>query len=125
VAGFHAGQIVLADRHDATPTEPNKLCPAVVIEDEALFGPTYPAVILVPLTEHAELAIPSLSVPIAPTPENGCTKPCYASSHFVTAASAARVRATPSRVTPKELARIRRQVATAIGVESSLRTKGG
>lgn len=115
MAGFHAGQIVIADWRDATPTEPNKLRPAVVIEDDALFGPNYPAVILVPLTEHAELALPSLSVPIMPTPENGCTKPCHAVSHFVTAASVARVRATPSRITAEELARIRRQVATAIG----------
>jgi mRNA interferase MazF len=116
VAGFHAGQIVIADWRDATPTEPNKLRPAVVIEDDALFAPSYPAVILVPLTEHAELALPSLSVPIMPTPENGCTKPCYAVSHFVTATSAARVRATPSHITTEELARIRGQIATAIGL---------
>ena len=116
MADFHAGQIVIADWRDAMPTEPNKLRPAVVIEDDALFGPSYPAVILGPLTEHAALAVPSLSVPIAPTPENGCTKPCYALSHFVTAASAARVRATPSHITADELGRIRGQVAIAIGV---------
>ena len=116
MAGFRAGQIVIADWRDATPKEANKLRPAIVIEDDALFGPGYPAVILVPLTEQAALAIPSLSVPIDPTAENGCATRCYAVSHFVTTTAAARVRATGSSIRPEELARIRRQVALAIGL---------
>ena len=116
MAGFRAGQIVIADWRDATPKAANKLRPAVVIEDDALFGPGYPAVILVPLTEQAELAMPSLSVAIDPTPENGCKTRCYAAAHFVTATAAARVRATGSVIGAAELARIRRQVALAIGL---------
>ena len=61
---LHAGQIVLADwRGDALPKEPNKLRPAVVVEDDGLFAPSYPNAILVPLTEDANFAIRELSVP--------------------------------------------------------------
>ena len=116
---LRAGQIVLADwRGDAMPKEPNKRRPAVVVEDDALFVPSYPNVILVPLTEDAALAIPDLSVTIDPTTENGCSKPCWAVSHLVTTTSKSRLRATPSRITSEQLASIRRQIAVAIGIES-------
>jgi mRNA interferase MazF len=115
---FRAGQIVLADwRGDALPKEPNKRRPAVVVEDEALFAPEYPNVILVPLTEDAALAIPDLSVAIAPTAENGRRKPCWAVSHLVATTSKARLTATPSRIAPTQLAAIRRQVGLAVGLE--------
>jgi len=114
---LHAGQIILADwRGDALPKEPNKRRPAVVVEDDGLFAPAYPNVILVPLTEDAALAIPDLSVPIAPTAENGCGKMCWAVSHLVATASKARLRATRSRITPGQLAAIRRQIAIAVGL---------
>lgn len=113
-----AGQIVLANwRRDALPKEPNKRRPAVVVEDDGLFDPAYPNVILVPLTEDAALAIPDLSVAIAPTAENGCGKPCWAVSHLVATTSKARLRATPSRITQDQLAAIRRQIALTIGIE--------
>jgi PemK-like, MazF-like toxin of type II toxin-antitoxin system len=78
---FKPGQIVLADWRDAPPKEPNKLRPAIVVEDSELFGPSYPNVILVPLADEDELVIPELALPIEPTPENGCTKLCYALAH--------------------------------------------
>jgi mRNA interferase MazF len=115
---LRAGQIVLADwRGDAMPKEPNKRRPAVVVEDEGLFAPTYPNAILVPLTEDAALAIPDLSVAIAPTAENGCSKPCWAVSHLVATTSKARLHATPSHITPGQLTAIRRQIVLAVGVE--------
>jgi len=117
LAGFSGGQIVLADWRDALPKEPNKLRPAVVVEDETLFDPAYPNVILVPLTEDQRLAIPDLSVAIDPTPQNGCSKRCYALSHCVATTSAARVRPTESRVADDQLFAIRRQIALAIGLE--------
>ena len=49
MAAFEAGQIVIADWRDAIPREPNKLRPAVAIEDTALFDSLYPDVILFPL----------------------------------------------------------------------------
>lgn len=113
---LRAGQIVLADwRGDALPREPNKRRPAVVVEDDGLFAPSYPNALLVPLTEDSGLAIPDLSVAIAPTPENGCTKSCWAVSHLVATTSKARLRTTPSYVTASQLAAIRQQIALAIG----------
>jgi mRNA interferase MazF len=117
MAGFSGGQIVVADWRDALPKEPNKLRPAVVVEDETLFDPAYPNVILVPLTEDQRLAIPDLSVAIDPTPQNGCTKRCYALSHCVATTSANRVRQTSSKIAEDELMAIRRQIAMAIGLE--------
>ncbi len=114
---LRAGQIVLADwRGDALPREPNKLRPAIVVEDDGLFAPTYPNAILVPLTEDAGLAIPDLSVAISPTAENGCSKPCWAVSHLVATTSKLRLRTTPSRVTSEQLGAVRRQVALAVGI---------
>ena len=90
-----AGQIVLADwRGDALPKEPNKRRPAVVVEDDGLFAPAYPNAILVPLTDDASLVIPDLAVLIAPTPENGCSKPCWAVSHLVATTSKLRLQST-------------------------------
>lgn len=115
---LHAGQIVLADwRGDALPKEPDKLRPAVVVEDYGMFAPNYPNAILLPLTEDETFAIPELSVPIAPNDENGCSKPCWAVSHLVATTAKARLRATASRVTQDQLARIRRQIAFAVGIE--------
>jgi mRNA-degrading endonuclease toxin of MazEF toxin-antitoxin module len=114
---LRAGDIVLADwRGDALPKEPNKLRPAVVVEDDELFAPSYPNAILVPLTDDRALAIPDLSVAIAPTAENGCPKPCWAVSHLVATTSKKRLRATQSRITPAQLRAIRQQVALAIGL---------
>jgi mRNA interferase MazF len=115
---LRAGQIVLADwRGDALPKEPNKRRPAVLVEDDGLFLPAYPNAILVPLTEDAALAIPDLAVAISPTPENGCSKPCWAVSHLVATTSKMRLQATPSRITEDQLTAIRRQIALAIGFE--------
>jgi len=116
VADFPAGQIVLADWRDALPKEPNKLRPAIVVENNRLFAPEFPNVILVPLSEDHELAAPELSLIIEPTPENGCPSRCHALSSVVTATSTARVRPTGSRITTDQLAEIRRQIGLAIGL---------
>ena len=116
MAQFRAGQIVIADWRDARPKEANRVRPAVVVEDSDLFADTYPNVILVPLTNDARLAIADLSVVIDPTPENGCPATCHALSHSVTTTSIARVTATGSRITPEQLARIRRQIGISIGL---------
>jgi len=114
---LRAGQIVLADwRGDALPKEPNKRRPAVVVEDDGLFAPSYPNAILVPLTEDAALAIPDLAVAIAPSAQNGCPHPCWAVSHLVATTAKARLRPTASRITDEQLAAIRRQIALAVGI---------
>lgn len=112
-----AGQIVLVDWRDALPTEPNKRRPALVVEDSELFDDSYPKLILVPLEEDPHLAIADLSVPILPTPENGCTKACYALAYHVTTTSKQRITATPSRITEAQLVEIRRLIGVAIGLE--------
>ena len=111
-----AGQIVIADWRDALPKEPNKLRPAVVVEDDELFDPTYPNVILVPLSEDQRLAIADLSVVIEPSAENGCTKRCWALAHCVTTTSTARLRPTGRRIAPDQVSAIRRRIALAIGL---------
>jgi mRNA interferase MazF len=117
LAGFAQGQIVLVDWRDALPKEPNKLRPAIVVEDGELFGSSYPNVILVPLSEDRKLAPLDLLLPIDPTPENGCTKRCYALSCYPATTSMQRVRPTESCILPEQLEIIRRQIALAIGVE--------
>ena len=110
---------MLADwRGDALPKEPNKLRPAVVVEDDGLFAPGYPNAILVLLTDDAALVIPDLAGAKSPATENGCAKPCWAASHLVATTSKHRLTTTPSRVTTEQLATIRRQVALAVGVEA-------
>ena len=116
MAGFVAGQIVIADWRDALPKEPNRRRPAIVVEDNDLFAAAYPNVILVPLTSDAQLAIAELSVVIAPTPENGCAENCHALSHCVTTTSVSRITPTASQITPEQLARIRRQIGISIGL---------
>jgi uncharacterized protein YifN (PemK superfamily) len=58
-----------------------------------------------------------LSVAVAPTAENGCSKPCWAVSHLVATTSKARLRAMQSHITPDQLTAIRRQIALVVGVE--------
>jgi len=116
VTALLPGQIVIADWRDALPKEPNKRRPAVVVDGDDLFGASYPNVILVPLSEDIQLAIPDLSLAIDPTAENGCTRRCYALSHCLSARSKSRVTETASQVTADQLTTIRRQIAMAIGL---------
>ncbi len=113
---YRAGQIVLVDWRDALPKEPSKRRPAVVVEDSELFDPAYPNLVLVPLAEDPHLAIQDLSVRIAPTPENGCAKPCHALAHHVATTSKRRVTPTGSRVTDAQLAEIRKLVGVTVGL---------
>lgn len=113
---LRAGQIVIADWRDARRSEANRLRPAIVVEDSELFDPAYPNVVLVPITEDARLGIADLSVPIAPTPGNGCTKPCFALATHVTATAKARIRPTESAITPDQLAAIRARIGIALGL---------
>jgi mRNA interferase MazF len=117
VAAFTAGQIVLVDWRDALPREPNKLRPAIVVEDDELFDSAYPNLILVPLSRDPYMAPPDLALAIEPTPENGCTGRCYALSCYVATTSVKRVQPTSSYVRPDQVAVVRRQIAMAIGLE--------
>jgi mRNA-degrading endonuclease toxin of MazEF toxin-antitoxin module len=113
---FRAGQIVIVDWREALPKEPGKRRPAIVVEDGDLFDPSYPNLILVPLTDDSRLAIADLSVLIPPSPTNGCSEPGHALAHHVTTASKARPFATACRVTDEQLAEIRQRIAIAPGI---------
>jgi mRNA interferase MazF len=117
VSTLRAGLIVLVDWRDALPKEPNKLRPAVVVEDDEGFDESYPNVILVPLSGDVFAVPREFTLAIDPTPENGCAARCYALSCSVTTASIRRVRPTDSRVLPDQLSVIRHQIAMAIGLE--------
>jgi mRNA interferase MazF len=111
-----AGDIVIVDWRGGAPKEPNSLRPAIVVEDETLFAPEYPNVLVVPLTSDAGIAMPSLSVTIDPTPENGCEQRCFALAPFVTTVSTRRVRVTASCIGREQLAAIRGRIAAVIGL---------
>jgi mRNA-degrading endonuclease toxin of MazEF toxin-antitoxin module len=118
VGSLAEGEIVLIDwRGDGLRQEPNKLRPCVVVEDHGLFEESFPNVLIVPLADDSSYLIPSLCVRIEPTPENGCTKPCFAVSHSITVASKHRIaRLTSSRIDREQLNAIRAQIAICIGL---------
>jgi mRNA interferase MazF len=87
-----------------------------VVEDDTLFDPAWPNILVVPLTNDPRLAIPGLSVVIDPTPENGCERQCFALAASVTSVTRARVCATGSRVEPAHPRDIRHRIAEVIGL---------
>ena len=119
-----SGQIVTVDwRRDPLdpslgpqPPEPNKLRPAVVVQDTGLFDPSYPTVLVVPMTGDAELAIPDLTVVLQPSASNGCKKVSYLLPQHLTCVAKTRIRAvTDSRISPTELQQLRQLIVLAIG----------
>ncbi len=106
-----AGQIVTVNwrkdprdpAQDPQPPEPNKVRPAVVVQDTGLFDPTYPTVLVVPMTGDFSLA-------------NGCKKVSYLLPQNLTCVSKARIAtATGSEITPAELQLLRQLVVLTIG----------
>jgi mRNA-degrading endonuclease toxin of MazEF toxin-antitoxin module len=113
-----AGQIVSVDWRDALAGtgEPNKRRPGIVVGSSRFYSRGLPFEIVVPLTSRADLAIAGASTLIAPTPQNGCIKPCYALAWNVQTVPHARITATPSHVDPAELLQIRTQIARCVDV---------
>ena len=119
-----AGQIVAvvwrkepADpAQDPQPPEPNKLRPAVVVQDTDLFDPAYPTVLVVPMTGDSALAIPDLTVVLQPCRTNGCKKPSYLLPQHLTCVAKTRITSvTQSEITPAELQQLRQLVVLTIG----------
>lgn len=114
-----AGSIVIVDwQVGALPHEPGRLRPAVVVEDHGLFPDAYPNMLVVPLTRDEGLAHGSFAERIEPTTENGADATSWALAHHVTSVSLRRVTGTESRITPTQLAGIRRRIVIAIGADS-------
>ncbi len=119
-----AGQIVTVDwrrdpddpTQDPHPPEPNKLRPAVVVQDSELFDPAYPTVLVVPMTGDPELAIPDLTVVLQPSATNGCTKVSYLLPQNLSCVAKTRITtATDSCITTSELQQLRQLVVLTIG----------
>ena len=119
-----AGQIVTVDwrrdpfdpAQDPHPPEPNKLRPAVVVQDTGLFDPSFPTVLVVPMTGDPELAIPDLTVVLQPSDSNGCKKLSYLLPQLLTCAAKTRIHAaTDSRISPAELEQLRQLIVLTIG----------
>ena len=119
-----AGQIVTVDwrrdpldsAQDPHPPEPNKLRPAVVVQDTRLFDPSYPTVLVVPMTGDPGLAIADLTVKIQPSASNACKKVSYLLPQHHTCVAKTRIRAaTDSRNSAAELQLLRQLVVLIIG----------
>lgn len=110
------GTIVVVDwRGGSLPQEPDKLRPAVVVEDHELFPHAYPNVLVVPLTRDEGLAHGSFAERIEPTSDNGADTTCWALAHHVTSVSTRRIKATTSRITAEQLSSIRKRIVVAVG----------
>jgi mRNA interferase MazF len=108
---------VLVDwRGGALPREPNRLRPAVVVEDHELFPDQYPNTVVVPLTRDQGLAHPSFAERIEPHPDNGVESTCWALAHHVTSVSLQRVTPTHSQITADQVGSLRRRIAVALGI---------
>ena len=111
-----AGQIVTVNWRDAITGsfEPNKRRPGVVVSSSEFFASNLPFEFVVPLTGGTYLAIPWASTLILPSPQNGCTKPCYALAWNLQSVPHARLTETPSRINDDELRQIRTQIESCI-----------
>ena len=86
------------------------------MQDTGLFDPSYPTVLVVPMTGDAALAIPDLTVVLQPSASNGCKKVSYLLPQHLTCVAKTRIRAvTDSRISPTELQQLRQLVVLAIG----------
>jgi mRNA-degrading endonuclease toxin of MazEF toxin-antitoxin module len=111
-----AGQIVTVDWRDAIngTSEPNKRRPGIIVSSADFVGSNLRIEVVVPLTGGADLAIPWASTLILPTPQNGCTKRCYALAWNVQSVPHARLTETTSRIDDEELRQIRAQIVRCV-----------
>ena len=87
-----------------------------MVQDTGLFDPTYPTVLVVPMTGDLPLAIEALTVVLQPSPSNGCKKVSYLLPQNLTCVAKTRITAaTKSQITPVELQQLRQLVVLTIG----------
>lgn len=119
-----AGQIVTVDwrkdpddpAQDPHPPEPNRLRPAVVVQDTELFDPSYPTVLVVPMTGDRELVMADLTVVLQPTATNGCSKVSYLVPQNLTCVAKTRIKqVTDSNITAAQLQKLRQLIVLLIG----------
>jgi mRNA interferase MazF len=113
-----AGQIVTIDwrrdpldpAQDPHPPAPNKLRPAVVVQDTGLFDPSFPTVLVVPMTGDPGLAIPDLTVVLQPSASNGCQKRSHLLPQHLTCVAKTRICGANLQITPSEPQHLRQLV---------------
>jgi mRNA-degrading endonuclease toxin of MazEF toxin-antitoxin module len=119
-----AGQIVTVEwrkdpndpAQDPHPPEPNNLRPAVVVQDTELFDPSYPTVLVVPMTGHPKLAMPDLTIVLQPTATNGCKKVSFLLPQNLTCAAKTRItEVTGSHITASQLQQLRQLIGLTVG----------
>jgi mRNA interferase MazF len=111
-----AGSIVVADfRGRPLPGEPNKLRPAVVLQDEKLFFNDYDLVFVAPITSDTTFVHPAFAVRLEPSARNGCNAPSWIIANAPMAIALTRTRPTPSSITKEELELARLRVAQMMG----------
>ena len=88
----------------------------MVVQDTELFHPSYPTVLVVPMTSDPALAIPDLSVVWHPCPSNGCKKVSYLLPQNHTCVVKTRITTvTNSEITPAELQQLCQLIVLTIG----------
>ncbi|MCP9808580.1 type II toxin-antitoxin system PemK/MazF family toxin [Cyanobium sp. HWJ4-Hawea] len=124
VLELKAGQIVTVDWRkdpddpamDPHPPEPNRLRPAVMVQDTELFDPSYPTVLVVPMTGDRELVMADLTVVLQPTATNGCKKVSYLVPQNLTCVAKTRIKeVTDSQITEAQLQKLRQLIVLMIG----------
>lgn len=115
------GRIVLVDWRDALPgsIEPGKVRPGILVGSSSVFGPASLTSIVVPLTGTAALAVPWVSLEIAPTAENYCTKTSYALAWNVQSVLCSRLREAKGSITHEQLRSVRGMVARCVDIVPS------
>ena len=88
----------------------------MIVQDTDRFDPSYPTVLVVPMTGDPELAIPELTVVLQPSASNGCKKLSSLLPQHLTSVAKTRIRAaTDSRISAAELQQLRQLIVLTIG----------
>ena len=91
----------------------------MVVQDTELLDPSYPTVLVVPMTSDRELVMADLTVVLQPTATNGCRKVSYLVPQNLTCVAKTRVKeVTGSHITAAQLQQLRELIVLLIGALS-------
>jgi len=110
------GSIVIIDwRGGVPPNEPNRLWPAVVIDDHHLFPDEYQSIFVAPMTRDETIVYPAFAISLEPSSQNGCLERCWILANYASVVSLARVRTTSSTISDEQLMQVRLKLSFMIG----------
>jgi mRNA interferase MazF len=111
-----AGDILIVDfRAGALPGEPNKIRPAVVIDNDMLFADDFDGVFVAPITSDERRVHPLFAVLLEPDMQNRCKTRSWVLGNRATAVSPLRCRMTEASITTEQLQLVRQRVAYMMG----------